>query len=388
MDVSAHGRSILILFWVVMIVSGCGEEVGGDDLDAGAPADGGGGRLDSGMVGNLPPGNVPAELAGVWQQTRASAGEYMNRVGESFSITEGFSVELRLREDGQYAFAHQASGVSFSCGLVTYFEQSVGNAVLEGDTLTFWPSRRRLDIQDCANSRTIDMPLDAITMAISVEETRHFYGGIRTYLMNLTGGPHPFSLTRLQPAPVAEPIQPPQPPDFMLGDDPPYSDMQGLFAAADGTDVNFYDSTTGDFYFPELNGSPHHWLRFSGTGYETAVALQNVNSEGACRLDLIYYERGEALFVVLEDVGQRGSHFVGHNRFAATQSRLIARIRECGEDDGTATYDLAPQSSYLRWIYFSPAAPPERISFPCEFAPSEWQTLVCPGFGSGFYRRR
>ncbi|HOU90899.1 MAG TPA: hypothetical protein PLU22_07635 [Polyangiaceae bacterium] len=63
------------------------------------------------------------------------------------------------------------------------------------------------------------------------------------------------------------------------------------------------------------------------------------------------------------------------------------RIRECDADDGILRYDLPPLTSYVRWIYFSSAAPPERISLPCDFPRTEWQPILCDGYFSGFYRR-
>ncbi|MBK8010237.1 MAG: hypothetical protein IPK13_02755 [Deltaproteobacteria bacterium] len=362
--------------------------------DAGIRGDGGvaddtGIRGDGGVASDasvVVPGQVPSELVGIWQQTRGSAGDYETSSGDTFSMTSGFSVQLKIAEDGQYYFAHYASGVSSTCASVSYFDQSVGTAVLDGSTLWLHPQQRRLDVEDCANSGSWTLTTDAIPFTIQVEEARHFNGPLRTYEMHATGGPHPFDLTLLLRPPLANPPQPELPSDFVLGSDLPYTEMQGLFVGAAGTDANFYEPTTDAHYFPTLNGSPHNWLRFDGDSYETAIALQNVNSDGVCKLDVIYYEQGKALMSVLEDVGGQGSHFVGHVRFQGVAARLIARIRECDESDAELEYDLPPQTSYYRWIYFSPEAPPERIALLCDFETSEWQPLVC-GDSSQFIRR-
>src|SRR5690606_38312926 len=123
-----------------------------------------------------------------------------------------------------------------------------------------------------------------------------------------------------------------------------------------------------------------------GRGYEAAVALQNVNNEGVCKLDLIYYERGSAAFAVLEDVEELGSHFVGHAAFVASDSRLIVNIRECDEKNRSVRYDLDPLTSYFRWVYFSLDRPPESFTLGCDFEKSEWQSLLCDDGTVGFIR--
>lgn len=335
----------------------------------------------------IPSGSVPDELAGVWQQTRASSGDYTNQFGEDFSATSGFSAQLKITPDGQYYFAHYASGTSNACAFVSQFDQSVGSAVLDGDTLTLTPAVRRVDVQNCEGSGSLYVDLDPIVLTASLAEDRQFYGGMRSFKLSLEGYSIPLELSSLFRQPTYEPVQPEQPADFSLGVDPPYQQLQGLWVAAAGTDSDFYDPNTGEFYIPELNGSSHQWLRFDGEDYEGAVALQNVNAEGVCKLDLIYYERGKATFQVLEDVGGQGTHFVGHHVFVAEESRLVANVRECDEDDGAISYELTPLTSYFRWIYFSPDNPPESFDLMCDFPLSEWQSLFCDDGSVGFIRR-
>jgi hypothetical protein len=372
---------------------GTGGNGGGSAGRGGGGSGGGdGGSGGKGLGGAGPssvPGDVPPELAGVWQETRASGGEYENAFGESFDATSGFSVAFHVRENGDYYFAHYASGVAPSCQFVSYMDQSVGTAVLDGDTLTLYPTERRLDVTDCSSSLPSSETLenDPIAFTISLEEATHFYGGLRTYVMHLTGGAMPLDLTLLHRPPVEEPTQPAQPDDFVLGTVGPFEEFQGLWVPNEGTDTGFFDPSTGMAYLPELNGSSHQWIRFEGDAYETAVALQNINVEGVCKADVIYYEQGTGLVQVTEDVGGRGVHFVGHARLEATAARLIVNVRECDEDDAVFEYDVPGLFSYYRFIYFSPAEPPEMLTLGCAFPTSEWQSLLCGNGNVGFYRR-
>lgn len=345
------------------------------------------GGTTAGAGGATSTSAIPSELVGVWQQTRATSGDYTSQTGMVFSLSSGFTVQLKLSSNGAYYLANFGAGVAQNCASVSNLEQSTGTAEIVGNAIVFHPTAHVVDVVDCTGSRRVDLGLSAFSLTISVQEAQHFYGGIRTYRMLAEGGPHPYDLMLLHRPPLANPPIEPQPADFVLGTDGPYQDFQGLWVAAPGTDSNFFDPATGEYYFPELNGSPHAWLRMVPGGYETAIALQNVNSDGPCKSDIIYYEQGEGLFAVLQDVGNLGNHFVGDARLQSTAARLIVRIRECGENDGVGEYDLPPVPRYFRFIYFSPDAPPESISFPCDYALNEWQSILCEAFPKGFIRR-
>src|SRR6187402_1690891 len=319
-----------------------GQAGGGDQGRAGEGDQGQAGEGNSGASGAGPTvtGDVPAELVGIWQETRASAGDYHNSWGENFSITSGFSVELRIRENGEYYYANSASGVR-SCGQVTYLDHSTGYAVLDGDVLILHPSQRLLEVLDCTTNDVRTLANDPIELRITnFKEARHFYGGLRTYAMEMEGGPQPYYLTLLNRAPLAEPEQPAQPADFVLGT-ADAGGMQGLWTPDPGTDTKFFNPTTGEYYFPTPNGASHHWLRFDAGShaYETAVALRQINSDGACKSDIIYYETGEARFATTDDVGGGGVHFVGNLRLEGTAARLIVNIRDCAPDNEVLIYD-------------------------------------------------
>lgn len=367
-----------------------GEAGAGSGRGGSSGATGGGGSggnaASGGSGGSTAQGAVPAELVGIWQETRASAGDYTNGFGEDFSITSGFSVQLKIAANGSYYFAHFASGASQTCRDVSYFDQSVGVAKLDGDTLTLMPSERRLDVTDCSNTGSVDVPLDPIPLTIGIKDAFHYYGGLRTYSMHVEGGPHPLDLTLLVRPPLEDPEQPAQPSDFMLGADPPYQELQGLWAPSSGSDTTFIDPASGEYYFPELNGSPHQWIRFTGDNYEAASALSAMNAEGVCKLDGIYYETGSALLQVTEDVGGQGNHFVGHMRLDAAGAVLILRVRECGDDDATYTYELPPFQSYYRFLLFT--EDPVIFSLDCgAFPQSEWQPMLCTNAQQSYYPR-
>ncbi len=126
---------------------------------------------------DIPNGSVPEELVGIWQETRASSGDYSNQFGEDFSATSGFSAQLKITTDGKYYLAVYASGVSLSCASVSQFDQSVGSAVLAGDTLTLTPVERRIDFDNCSDSTSTDSDLTPIVLTASLAEDRQFYGG-------------------------------------------------------------------------------------------------------------------------------------------------------------------------------------------------------------------
>lgn len=333
------------------------------------------------------PSAMPPELVGVWQETRASSGDYKSSNGTTFSLTSGFSVQLKLSGNGAYYLANFGSGVTQNCATVTQFEQSVGVAELDGNALLFHPTEHALDVTDCSGTARIDLGQAPFALQIALEEAQHYYGGIRTFRMQATGGPHPYDLMLLHRPPLSSPQILPQPADFVLGTDGPYQEFQGLWVAAAGTDSTFFNPTTGEYHFPELNGNPHAWIHLGADGYEAAIALQNVNSDGPCKSDVIYYEQGETRLAVLENVNGANNHFVGHARFTSSAGRMIVRIRECKENDGVAVYDIPPAPRYYRFIYFSPDAPPERIIFPCDFPLNEWQSILCDAFPKGFIRR-
>lgn len=336
----------------------------------------------SGGTSGGPSGAVPDELVGVWQETRSSGGTYENSFGESFDVTSGFSVQLKISSNGSYYFAHYAQGASATCASVSYFDQSVGSVTLDGDVLTFHPTEHRLDVTDCSDSGSQDLGTEPFAFGASLEDSHHFNGGLRTYVMHLTGGAQPLDVTLLVRPPTAAPTEPDQPADFELGTVGPFQELQGLWSPSPGSDTGFFNPETGEAYLPELNGSAHQWLRFAGDAYETAVALQNINAEGVCKADVIYYEQGTALFQVTEDVGGRGVHYVGDARLEASAARLIVNVRECDEDDGVRQWDVTPLVSYYRFVYFTPDEPPESFELDCTYPLSEWQSLLCANSGS------
>ncbi|MGE5788519.1 MAG: hypothetical protein ACM3ZE_28265 [Myxococcales bacterium] len=220
-----------------------GSSSGTTALQAYAGASAAGGL--SGQGGGASTEVLPAELVGVWQQTRASSGDYVSASGTTFTLTSGLSVQLKLSRNGTYYLANLGSGVAQTCGAVSNFEQSVGYATLVGDSLVFAPTQHILEVNDCDGRRVLDLGGAPFSLAIALEEAQHLSGGIRTYRMLATGGPHPYDLMLLHRPPLGNPPVQAQPADFTLGADGPYQDFQGLWVAAAGTDSDFFSPNTG-----------------------------------------------------------------------------------------------------------------------------------------------
>jgi hypothetical protein len=326
------------------------------------------------------------DLVGVWQQTRASGGDYRDlATGSTFSMTSGFSSMLKLRADASFVFQFYSSGVASDCGFVTHLDTAVGRAAVEGGALVLRPDQRWVEVTACTRSGTYEPGLDPMVLPARLTESFDF-DGHRTWMLALEGGPVPLELTLLHRPPSPTPPQPAQPDDFVVGTDPPYSDIQGVWAPYPGSDLGFFEPTTNAFYLPEYNGSTHQWLRLTPDGYDLARAWPSYNDEGICTKDYVYYERGRADFVVLEDIGGQGDHFRGHVRFAAEDARVVVRISDCGNDDATITYTLTPQISYYLWRYRAESDDivhiPAGFTLSCPWSRSEWQFMICDGWST------
>jgi uncharacterized protein (DUF2141 family) len=361
-------------------------------IDGGAPA--------TGPVAAPTPTPTPAagalhpDLVGVWQQTRASAGDYRDlSSGSTFSMTSGFSTLLKLRADGSFVYQFFSSGVAPDCAFVSYFDTAVGYAAVEGGALVLRPTERSIDVGRCAQSGTQEPGLDPIVMPALLDESFDMEGH-RTWRLTLDGGPVPLELSLLHRPPSANPPQPVQPADFVLGSDPPYAEMRGVWSSYPHTDLGFFDPGTNGWYLPEYNGAQHLWLRITDDGYDLARAWRDYGGfEGVCKKDYVYYERGQAQVASLEDIGGQGNHFRGHARFVADDVRLLVQIRECGADDGATMYTLTPQVSYYAWRYRMAtniiSSIPEGFSLSCPWSRSEWQFMVCDSWSveASFMRR-
>jgi hypothetical protein len=263
---------------------------------------------------------------------------------------------------------------------------------MEGGALVLRPTERRLEVTDCARSGTYEPGLDPMVLPAQLTESFDFEGH-RTWKLALEGGPVPLELTLLHRPPAADPPQPAQPDDFVVGTDPPYSDIQGVWAPYADSDLGFFEPTTNAFYLPEYNGARHQWLRLADDGYDLARAWSDYNDEGVCTKDYVYYERGRADFVVLEDIGGMGDHFMGHVRFVGQDARVVVRITDCGSDDATVTYALTPQVSYYVWRYRAESNDivyiPAGFALSCPWSRSEWQFMICDGWSveASFGRR-
>ncbi|WP_337869429.1 hypothetical protein [Meiothermus sp.] len=325
--------------------------------------------------GSPPTGSFPAELSGIWQDTLASGGEFTNLyTGITFNMTQGYSAQLKVRPNGEYYFAHYSQGVSSNCALVSFFDQMEGQAELSGSRLILRPRQRRLDWQNCTSPATLNLPLDPVIFDVALSKYETFLD--TTVQMVLSGGPYPLKFKLLNPSPPADPAQPPQPQDFQLGTDGPYDEMLGVWGYRD---TQFYNPQTGAYQFPGDTGH-HRFIRWLPGGYELALAYVRVNFEGVCKKDLIYFEKGNALFKI---TNQRDEYtYQGDVRLEATQARLIVRIRECGSEDGVQEYTLKPLTSYHRWSYTLPAGG-EDFMLGCHYPGHAWSPYICYTSGQG-----
>jgi hypothetical protein len=329
-------------------------------------------------------GAVPSELVGVWQQTRASGGDYRDLVsGRTFAMTSGFSTQLKLRADGSFQFQFYSSGVAPDCAFVSTLDTSVGTAQVLSGSLVLWPFERTVENQRCGQPGTgrHDIAPDPISLAYRLTEGFDF-NLHRTWTLEIEGGPVPLRLTLLHRPPAVDPPRPAFPADFVLGSDPPYDVLQGVWSANGDSDLGFFDPATSAWYLPEFNGAKHLWLRFTPGGYDLARAWRDYAfGQGVCGKDYVYYERGRAEFSVLEDLGE-GS-YRGHARMVASDARLVVNIRDCGNDDGATLYSLTPQTSYYAWTFRAASnwlvSLPATLSLQCPWEMSEWQFMVCEG---------
>lgn len=314
-------------------------------------------------------GSFPAELSGVWQDTRSSSGEFTNvYTGITFTMTQGYSAQFKVKPNGEFYFAHYSQGVSSTCPLVSFFDQMVGLAEWSGDRLTLRPRERRLDVQNCANSGSLSLALDAVTFEASLTDYPTF---IDTSLqMELSGGPYPLKFKLLNRTPPKDPTQPLQPEGFQLGSDTPYQEILGRWGRRE---VDFYDPQTGAYQFPQKFGD-HQFIRFLPEGYEMGFGFNGGNQAGACKRNLIYFERGKALFAITSwrsaDTAQ------GDLRLEPTEARLITRVRECDSDNEVKEYTLKPLTSYHRWSYTDPSAG-EDFMMGCHYPGHAWSFAVC-----------
>jgi hypothetical protein len=322
-------------------------------------------------------GNVPAELVGVWQYLIASAGDYTDTTtGATFTMTGGYAVQLKINAAGQFNWEHFSKGVSNSCRAVSYLERATGVAVLANNQLTLTPTQRRLVITNCDQSGTRTLDNTPLSFSATLSDTPNQIGE-PSYKLALEGSALTVKLEIVQRTPPTNPVQPAQPPNFQLGTDGVYTELYGLWTPYPDSSTDFYNPQTGAFTIPEYNGTDPRWLRFSQDGYEMAKVWKDlpIFTTGTCSKDLIYYEKGTALFKLTESSDQYKT-YSGDVRFQATDARLIVNVQGCESDNGVTRYTLKPLVSYFRWNYDSYSS--ESFKIGCQYTPlNAWQFAAC-----------
>lgn len=369
----ASFRYVFAFTLSALLVSACSASPGG------SPKGGGPGEP-------LPPKGPYASLQGIWQETRASSGDFRNpTTGYEFSATEGFSTQLIIGADGSYYQVYYSSGYHQDCTApITYTEQSDGTVAVDGSRLTLQPSHHQVVVTGC-NGSTVDLGSTAIGYSFDVRQ-EFFEDSGRKYYMNLVGGPHPLELELLHHAPASPGLQPSQPADFELGTYTMFTEFVGTWTPSPGSLLDFYDPDTNEYYVPAKDGNEHAWLRFyddPDTSYELASLWRDPYGQGVCRKDHIYWERGKSTFALLES--DATSAFT-HVRFEASDARLIVVISNCGELSQAVGYELTPLTTYYRLRYSADLG--ESISLNCNWDRSEWQYMLCGATGWTTFTRR
>jgi len=336
------------------------------------------------LPGTAPPAALPADLVGVWQTTRAAAGDYRDlTTGSAFTMTSGYSTNLKLRPDGAFEYLFFSSGVANDCAYVSHLERAVGVATWTPGRLVLTPTAHDLEVNHCARSGQVDLGVAPMVFAASLTDGFDM-NRLRTWTLTLEGGPVPRAYTLLDRPPLLDPPAPSRPADFVLGVDPPYAELQGTWTPGPGSRTDFYDPVTGRLDIPEPDGADHGWVRFVPGGYEMAQSWYAYNGyQGVCKKDLVYYERGRAELAVTENLSGSSVHVLGHARFVASDARLFVRLRECGVDDGVVAHAAPLQTSYYTFIYQGASndlvALPEVLTLGCPWAWTEFQPLFCGG---------
>lgn len=339
---------------------------------AGSTSGGGGsssgGSSSGGSSGGAASGSVAPGLAGIWQETVAS--------GSDVTDTRGYSARLKIRENGQFTF-ELATSESPTC---TDLERIVGSADFSEEQLVLRPTQRTLKSCKSGDQTLSNDPL-RFKATITPYETLIKEPSLA---LELTEGPYALKLKLLHRTTPAKPAQPPQPSDFRLGSDAAYDVLLGTWAPSEGSDLGFYDPTTGRSYVPKYNGSEHRWLRFTAEGYELATSFENAGGPGGglCKKDIVYYESGVPAFTTLRE---SNGTFEGDVRFQASVARLVVTIRDCEEDDGTKSYELEPLTSYYKWQYTAQVG----FVMGCEYPKTDYQFATCTnGVGWNTLRKR
>lgn len=330
-----------------------------------------------------PPGALAPELVGVWQESVATAGDYVDDdSGTTFTMTSGYNAVLKLRPDGEYYLSFYAAGVAQDCAFVSHLDQSVGAATFEGSTLTLTPNERRLDITDCGGERTRALANDPLAFEATLAEGFDF-NGLKVRRLELDGDLLPLNLTVLHQEP-SETVSPERPDDFVQGDGEAVTGLTGTWTSSAGAPLDFYDPITGAFDLPGEGEFDYQYFRIDGAEYELARTWTEYDVTGVCQKDYVYFERGMPTFAQTVDIYGDGEYRIGHARLAATTTDLLVQIRECGDDDGVLAYGLAPVTNYYQWDLSAagenPSEDPAMLILSCPWEQSEWQFMVCGGF--------
>lgn len=312
---------------------------------------------------------------------------YVPSTGYEFSGSQGFSTKLVIYGDGGYTNQYYASGYHSGCSsLSTYFEASYGTVSVSSETLTLQPAKHEVALTGCGTEK-IDLGTDPLELTMTLSN-RYYEASGRVYYMNLEGGIHPLDLELLHKDPPEPGYQPPQPADFVVGDTVMFQEFMGLWTPSPNTKTDFYNPSTGEFYFPERDGTANEWLWFGEDKYELAsVKWHYLLGQGVCKKREIYWERGDPRFYLADTASDMS--FL-HFRAEAEVAHLVVEITECGDLDGAVIYDLTPLTTYYMFRYVPDGQyQNENVAFRCgDFEWSEYQYMICGGMSDWWKAER
>lgn len=110
------------------------------------------GKGDSGGKGGGKGGKVPAGLVGVWTTGSVSTINYEDAITGAAAPPSGTHAELTITSDGSYSQNGLLQSTVYNC-TTSLFVMEEGKASVEGDTITFKPSKLKTTMQNtCSQS--------------------------------------------------------------------------------------------------------------------------------------------------------------------------------------------------------------------------------------------
>ncbi|NUU24805.1 MAG: hypothetical protein HOV68_25365, partial [Streptomycetaceae bacterium] len=132
-------------------VTACGGDGEHEDLSVVLGQDSGDGGGDGGGGGS-----VPKELVGVWTTGSVSGVDYQDAITGAYAPPSGDNAELTIKADGSYSENGLLQTSMYNC-TTTLFVTQEGKTKVEGDKITFKPSKLKTSMKDtCVKSSNFE----------------------------------------------------------------------------------------------------------------------------------------------------------------------------------------------------------------------------------------